>query len=33
MGWILEDNKPMNKAMLAMGATVIKRFRLYERPL
>jgi GNAT superfamily N-acetyltransferase len=33
MGWILENNKPMNKSAEALGATVIKRFRLYERVL
>jgi hypothetical protein len=33
MGWILEDNKNMNRAMEAMGGTVVRRFRLYERVL
>ena len=33
MGWILENNKPMNKSVEALGGTVIKRFRLYERAL
>lgn len=33
MGWILENNKPMNKSAEALGASVIKRFRLYERML
>jgi GNAT superfamily N-acetyltransferase len=33
MGWILETNKNMNKAMEAMGGTVVRRFRLYERTL
>lgn len=33
MGWILEDNKPMNKAIEALGGDVIKRFRLYQRML
>lgn len=33
MGWILENNKPMNKAIEALGGSVIKRFRLYERML
>ncbi|MFY9263986.1 MAG: hypothetical protein WAO61_00945 [Solirubrobacterales bacterium] len=33
MGWILENNKTMNKAIIGMGGRVIKRFRLYERPL
>jgi hypothetical protein len=31
MGWILEINKDMNKAMEAMGGKVVRRFRLYER--
>ncbi|HEX3241157.1 MAG TPA: hypothetical protein VHR18_13605 [Solirubrobacterales bacterium] len=33
MGWILETNKPMNRAMEGMGGTVVKRYRLYERGL
>ena len=33
MGWILETNKPMNRAMEGMGGTVVKRYRLYERSL
>ena len=33
MGWILEVNEPMNRAMEGMGGTVTKRYRLYERPL
>ena len=33
MGWILETNKNMNKAMEAMGGEVVRRFRLYERDL
>ena len=33
MGWILETNKNMNKAMEAMGGRVVRRFRLYEREL
>lgn len=33
MGWILETNEPMNRAMEGMGGTVVKRYRLYERPL
>jgi len=31
MGWILETNVAMNKAMEAMGGRVVKRFRLYEK--
>jgi GNAT superfamily N-acetyltransferase len=33
MGWILETNGPMNRAMEGMGGTVVKRYRLYERSL
>ena len=29
MGWILEVNKPMNKAMEAMGGEIVKRYRIY----
>ncbi|MDP9188544.1 MAG: hypothetical protein M3O25_04775 [Actinomycetota bacterium] len=32
-GWILEVNKPMNRAMEGMGGKVIKKYRLYERAL
>jgi GNAT superfamily N-acetyltransferase len=31
MGWILETNKPMNRAMQGMGGEIVRRFRLYER--
>jgi GNAT superfamily N-acetyltransferase len=33
MGWILETNKSMNRAMEGMGGTVVRRYRLYERVL
>jgi GNAT superfamily N-acetyltransferase len=33
MGWILETNSPMNRAMEGMGGKVVKRYRLYERAL
>jgi GNAT superfamily N-acetyltransferase len=33
MGWILETNKPMNRAMEGMGGTVVKRYRMFERVL
>jgi GNAT superfamily N-acetyltransferase len=33
MGWILESNKAMNRAMEAMGGKIVKRFRVYERAL
>jgi GNAT superfamily N-acetyltransferase len=32
-GWILEDNHSMNRGLEAMGATVVKRYRVYERLL
>jgi GNAT superfamily N-acetyltransferase len=33
MGWILETNEPMNRAMEGMGGEVVKRYRIYERSL
>jgi GNAT superfamily N-acetyltransferase len=33
MGWILETNEAMNKGMEAMGGRIVKRYRLYEKPL
>jgi GNAT superfamily N-acetyltransferase len=33
MGWILEVNKPMNRAMEGMGGEIKRRYRLYERTL
>jgi GNAT superfamily N-acetyltransferase len=33
MGWILENNLPMNKAMAGMGGEIVRRHRLYEREL
>ena len=33
MGWILETNEAMNRAMEGMGGKVVKRYRLYERAL
>ena len=33
MGWILETNKAMNRAMEGMGGTVVKRYRVYEKAL
>jgi GNAT superfamily N-acetyltransferase len=32
-GWILETNKPMNRAMEGMGGTVVKKYRIYEKAL
>ncbi len=31
MGWILETNVPMNRAMEGMGGEVVRKFRVYER--
>ena len=33
MGWILETNKPMNRAMEGMGGKVVKRYRIYEKSI
>jgi GNAT superfamily N-acetyltransferase len=33
MGWILETNKSMNRAMEGMGGKVVRKYRLYEREL
>jgi GNAT superfamily N-acetyltransferase len=33
MGWILETNTAMNRGMEAMGGRIVKRYRVYERPL
>jgi GNAT superfamily N-acetyltransferase len=33
MGWILESNRNMNRAMEAMGGRITKRYRVYERDL
>jgi GNAT superfamily N-acetyltransferase len=32
-GWILETNKPMNRAMEGMGGKVVKRYRIYGKAL
>jgi len=31
MGWVLETNEPMNRALEGMGGTVVKRYRVYEK--
>jgi len=31
--WILEDNEPMNRAMVAMGTGIYRRWRVYDRPI
>jgi hypothetical protein len=33
MGWILETNTPMNRAMEGMGGEIKRRCRVYERML
>ncbi len=33
MGWILETNRPMNRAMERMNGRIVKRYRVYEREL
>jgi GNAT superfamily N-acetyltransferase len=33
MGWILETNEPMNRAMEGMGGRIVQRYRLFEMPL
>jgi GNAT superfamily N-acetyltransferase len=33
MGWILETNEPMNRAMEGMGGKIVKRYRVFEKPL
>jgi GNAT superfamily N-acetyltransferase len=33
MGWILETNKAMNRAMEGMGGRIVSRYRLYEKAL
>ena len=31
MGWILENNRAMNRGMEAMNGRIVKRYRMYER--
>jgi GNAT superfamily N-acetyltransferase len=33
MGWILETNGPMNRAMEGMGGKVVKKYRVFEKQL
>jgi GNAT superfamily N-acetyltransferase len=33
LGWVLESNTAMNRGMEAMGAWLVKRYRMYERSL
>jgi GNAT superfamily N-acetyltransferase len=32
-GWILEVNKSMNRAMEGMGGKIVRKYRVYEKPL
>jgi GNAT superfamily N-acetyltransferase len=32
MGWILETNEAMNRAMEGMGGEIVKKYRIYRRP-
>jgi hypothetical protein len=32
-GWILEQNEPMNRAMVALGGDVVKRYRIFCKAL
>ena len=33
MGYVLETNRPMNRAMEGMGGEIVRRFRVYQRSL
>jgi len=33
MGWILESNVPMNRAMEGMGGKIVKRYRFFEKQI
>ena len=33
LGWTLEDNQLINAAIRRMGATIYKRYRIYEKPI
>jgi GNAT superfamily N-acetyltransferase len=33
MGWILETNTAMNRAMEGMGGEIVRRYRIYEKPI
>ena len=33
MGWVLETNRAMNRAMESMGGRIVRRFRVYQRTL
>ncbi len=33
LSWTLEDNKPINLGIKAMGAKIYKKYRIYEKPI
>jgi hypothetical protein len=33
MGWVLETNGPMNRALEGMGGSVVKKYRIYQKAL
>ena len=33
LGWVLEDNRLMNNSIRSLGATLYKRYRIYERAI
>jgi GNAT superfamily N-acetyltransferase len=33
MGWILETNEPMNRAMEGMGGKIVRRYRIFDKSL
>jgi hypothetical protein len=33
MSWLLENNEPMNRIAIMLGAKVYKTYRVYEKPL
>jgi hypothetical protein len=33
MGWILETNEPMNRAMKGMGGEIVKKYRIYAKSI
>ena len=33
MGWILETNQAMNRAMEGMGGKIVRRYRIFDKEL
>jgi len=33
MGWILETNEAMNRAMEGMGGKIVRRYRIFDKDL